>query len=107
LGILTAVLAVIIGVAWATGLIEHLEPEAIRARVQAAGPWGPLVILGVTVASNFLHVPALPFILLSQATWGAVLGSIYAWRAAPVEMLLKKTLYAGTAFFHMPGCRKL
>jgi uncharacterized membrane protein YdjX (TVP38/TMEM64 family) len=82
LGILAGALALLFGVAWATGLLAHFEPEAIRAKVNAAGPWGPLVIVGLTVGSNFIHVPALPFILLSQATWGALLGSVYAWVAS-------------------------
>lgn len=82
LGILAGALALLFGVAWATGLLDHFEPQAIRAKVQAAGPWGPLVVVGLTVASNFIQVPALPFILLSQATWGAVLGSVYAWMAS-------------------------
>lgn len=82
LAILAGSLAALFAVAWATGLLEHFEPEAIRARVQAAGAWGPLVVVALTVASNFVQVPALPFILLSQATWGAVLGSVYAWVAS-------------------------
>lgn len=82
LGILAGVLVTLFLAAWATGLLEQFEPEALRERVQAAGPWGPLLVIALTVGSNFVQVPALPFILLSQATWGALLGSLYAWMAS-------------------------
>lgn len=82
LGILAMVLASFMGIAWATGLTEKLELETIRETIESSGPWGVLIFVAATVAGNFVQVPAVPFIVLAQATWGVWWGSLYAWIAS-------------------------
>jgi uncharacterized membrane protein YdjX (TVP38/TMEM64 family) len=57
--LLLAVAAAVVAAARLTGLTKQFSLEAIRARVELAGVWGPLLFLAIFAARDFLQVPAL------------------------------------------------
>jgi uncharacterized membrane protein YdjX (TVP38/TMEM64 family) len=58
------------------------SPAALRARIAAAGPVGPLLFLGVFVAGQHLHAPGVPFIATAILCFGKVQGGVLAWAGA-------------------------
>lgn len=82
LGLLALGLVALFAIGRLTGLTDKLDLETIRGWLEAAGPWGVLLMIGLTVGVNFLQIPAVPFILASQLTWGVVMGSVYGYLAS-------------------------
>lgn len=58
------------------------SPAALRARIAAAGPVGPLVFLGVFIAGQLLHAPGVPFIATAILCFGKLQGGVLAWAGA-------------------------
>lgn len=78
------VAAMLVTVAWATGLLDELaDPRAIRGRVLAAGTWGPLLFILLAVASFSVFMLA-PVIWVGGALWPLPQALSYAWVAAMV-----------------------
>ncbi|MDE2291412.1 MAG: TVP38/TMEM64 family protein, partial [Elusimicrobia bacterium] len=53
-------------------------PHALRSVVAAAGPWGPVLFLGLFVARAFTFAPASPFVLAAGLVWGPAWGTFWA-----------------------------
>jgi uncharacterized membrane protein YdjX (TVP38/TMEM64 family) len=79
-----AFVAMLLGVAWATGLLGELtDPEAIRRRVLAAGAWGPVFFILLAVGSFTVFMLA-PVIWVAGALWSLPEAFSYSWIAAMV-----------------------
>lgn len=79
-----ALAALLVGVAWATGLLGELtDPELIRRRVVAAGAWGPFLFILLAVASFAVFMLA-PVIWVAGALWSLPEAFSYSWIAAMI-----------------------
>lgn len=94
-GVLAAALLI---TAWMMGWLESLaDPEAIRARVAAAGGLGPLVYISLATVLSlaFLYAPA---VWVSSALWPLPLAFAYSFVAATLASVL-----AYAAIFQLCG----
>lgn len=71
-----AVFAILYGVGRATGWLDELDADAVRAKVIDAGPWGVLVFFGVFAAGELLHVPGMIFVAAGILAWGQLWGFV-------------------------------
>ena len=61
-----------------SGLVESLSGERVSAWVNAAGAWGPtVIILLMTVAIVATPIPSAPIALAAGAAYGHTIGTIY------------------------------
>lgn len=61
-----------------SGLVENLSGERVSAWVNAAGAWGPtIIILLMTVAIVATPIPSAPIALAAGAAYGHTIGTIY------------------------------
>jgi uncharacterized membrane protein YdjX (TVP38/TMEM64 family) len=73
-GLLLLLLAGLYAVGSATGLLEAVDLEWIRSRVEAAGAWGVLAYLGIFCVAVLLWIPGLIFALAGVVIYGPWLG---------------------------------
>ncbi|TDT72686.1 putative membrane protein YdjX (TVP38/TMEM64 family) [Litoreibacter halocynthiae] len=63
---------------WATGLLPQVDQQMIAALVEKAGPWGPILIIVLMLASIVASpIPSAPVALISGAAYGHFSGAIY------------------------------
>ncbi len=110
IGIL-ALVAVLVAVAWATGLLDELtDPEAIRRRVVAAGAWGPVFFILLAVGSFTVFMLA-PVIWIAGALWSLPEAFSYSWIAAMVgsvgTYMITRQLGRGWARERVPASIRL
>ena len=78
--LLLLLLAGLYAVGSATGLLEAVDLEWIRTRVEAAGAWGVLAYLGIFCVAVVLWIPGLIFALAGVVIFGP-------WLGAPLALL--------------------
>ncbi len=79
-GLLLLLLASLYAAGSATGLLDVVDLDWIRARVEAAGAWGVLVYLGIFCGAVTLFVPGMIFALAGVVIYGP-------WLGAPLALL--------------------
>lgn len=73
----------------AAGLLEDLDGDRIAGWVEAAGIWGPLLIVGLmTVAIVATPIPSAPIALAAGAAYGHTLGTVYIVAGAELGALV-------------------
>ena len=75
-------IALIIGVAWAAGLHEVASVEALRQRMDGAGPLGVVVFLGLFALAAVTGIPGMPFVLASMLSFEPAEAVAIAWIGA-------------------------
>jgi uncharacterized membrane protein YdjX (TVP38/TMEM64 family) len=70
----------------ATGLIDNVDREKIRALIDDAGPWGFLVFIGVFSLGELVHIPGLAFVAAGILAYGKVLGGILSFIAGVISV---------------------
>jgi uncharacterized membrane protein YdjX (TVP38/TMEM64 family) len=81
-GIVAGVVVTLWVVAWATGLLEHLDVDGIRELVRSAGAWGIVVFVIAFCVANLLQVPGMVFIVVGVVAFGDVTGGVLSWFSA-------------------------
>ncbi|HIF07600.1 MAG TPA: TVP38/TMEM64 family protein [Gemmatimonadetes bacterium] len=80
--IILAVLASVFAVGYTTGLYQYLAPEKLREFADAAGAFGPLVIVVLFGALQPFGVPGAVFMLATIAMWPLGLAFLVNWIGA-------------------------
>tara|TARA_R110002124_G_scaffold48148_14_gene142467 strand:+ start:1007 stop:1678 length:672 start_codon:yes stop_codon:yes gene_type:complete len=63
---------------WATNLLPQINKQMIEQWIEQAGPWGPLLIVFLMIASIVASpIPSAPIAMISGAAYGHVTGGIY------------------------------
>jgi len=78
---LVALLA-IAAVIYAARVLEverHASVEGLRTLVDAHAPYGPLLFVGLCIATIFLHLPEIVVIAIGGIVFGAVPAFFYGW----------------------------
>lgn len=80
LGIVALAVMAAAVLAWALGaldpLLQRFEPEALRALVARAGPWGPVLVIGLMcLAVVASPLPSAPIAVAAGAAYGDWLGT--------------------------------
>lgn len=75
--------------------LRHV-PKLLRAEVVEAGPWGPLVIIGLYLASTLLLFTKAGIDIISGAVYGPVIGSIFV--LVGLNLAASATFYFGRFF---------
>ena len=92
LWIAAAVFAVV-ALVWMAGLIPQIDREVIENWVMLAGPWGPVLIIGLMTASIVASpIPSAPIALVSGAAYGHINGAIYVAIGSELGALLAFTI---------------
>jgi phospholipase D1/2 len=55
--------------AWASGLGDHLHPEALERSIRSAGALGPVVFVVAFALAELIHLPAVVFLLAAAVIW--------------------------------------
>lgn len=88
-------LALLVVAGWAflfaTGLIDQLEEEKVRALVSGAGAYGVVLFVAAFVGAQLLHLPGSVFIAAAAVAWGWDLGFAIAWVASVLAMTVNFT----------------
>lgn len=79
-------LAALVWAGRALAVSGHLSVAGLRALVHGAGPWGPLVFMGLCVLAIFLHLPELLVIGAGAVVFGALPAFAYGWVASLLGM---------------------
>lgn len=66
----------------ASGFLEALDADGVRAQVARAGPWSPLVYIGVYVAGLFAGVPGSVLVGGGVLAFGGLEAGLLAYAAA-------------------------
>lgn len=70
-------------------LIERLDGDRISGWVQAAGPWGPMLVIALmTAAIVATPIPSAPIALAAGAAYGHTLGTVYIVAGAELGALV-------------------
>ncbi len=86
--LLVAVLAVLF-LGSATDMLEQLDGDRISGWIEAAGIWGPLLIVGLmTAAIVATPIPSAPIALAAGAAYGHTLGTAYIVAGAGLGALI-------------------
>lgn len=86
--LLVAVLAVLF-LGSATDMLEQLDGDRISGWIEAAGIWGPLLIVGLmTAAIVATPIPSAPIALAAGAAYGHTLGTAYIVAGAELGALI-------------------
>ena len=100
-----ALLAGALGV-WSLGLHESIRPEALRAAVTAAGPWGPVLFVAVFSVLQALAVPGLVFIGVAIVVWPPWEAFLWLWAgsvgAGSVGFAFARTIGRRWVATHLP-----
>ncbi len=81
-----AVAAVLIG--RHPAIKAHLSEDSIRAWVGHLGVWGPLAILGISMALPFLFLPRWPVVFVAGALYGIVIGTVIGTAAGTLGAIV-------------------
>jgi len=81
-GLLAAFILAAVAAVRGSPLREVLTAEALQRFLDAAGPWAPLVFVGVYAAGVCLFVPGTVLTGLGAAIFGAYWGFLYVWLGA-------------------------
>jgi uncharacterized membrane protein YdjX (TVP38/TMEM64 family) len=65
-------------------LPQYLEKERLRAALEAAGVWAPLIFIAIYAVAPAFFLPGLPLTLLAGLLFGPVAGVIYAITGATI-----------------------
>jgi len=57
-----------------TGIVDRLDPDAVRALVAKSGPFGMLLFVAVFSVGELVHVPGMVFVGAAILLWGKVIG---------------------------------
>lgn len=75
--LVVAAIAGAAGLVVASGALDHVtDQDRLRATVDGAGVWGPLVFLGLMIALVPLNVPGLLFVIPATTLFGTVGGIV-------------------------------
>jgi uncharacterized membrane protein YdjX (TVP38/TMEM64 family) len=80
--IILAVLASVFAIGYTTGLYQYLAPEKLREFADAAGAFGPLVIIVLFGVLEPFGVPGFVFMLTAIAMWPFGLAFLVNWIGA-------------------------
>jgi uncharacterized membrane protein YdjX (TVP38/TMEM64 family) len=69
----------VLGLAWALGVFEALDVDALASLVRDSGPLAPLLFVLALALSNGLGVPAVLFVLTAIAVWPPVQAFLVLW----------------------------
>jgi uncharacterized membrane protein YdjX (TVP38/TMEM64 family) len=69
-------------------LTDHLSIERMRALVGDAGPFGPLVFIGIFISGFFLPGPEMISVAFGGVLFGTVWGFVYSWIACVIGTAL-------------------
>ncbi|AEE95825.1 TVP38/TMEM64 family protein [Mahella australiensis] len=75
--VLIAVVALAAFIIYKYSLLSYLSEENMERIVRAAGPWGPLVFIGINVLRPLLLLPVGLFSVVAGVMFGTVYGTIY------------------------------
>ena len=75
------------GFAWVTGLHERVEMETIRALVDRAGAWGPVLFIALFGLEG-IGVPGVVFMVAAIAIWPPSLAFLYNFLGAQMAGLV-------------------
>jgi uncharacterized membrane protein YdjX (TVP38/TMEM64 family) len=65
--------------AYASGLLERLQPEALRDLLVDSGAWGPLVFIALFSGLGPFGVPGAIFLLTAVAVWPPWTAFLFCW----------------------------
>ena len=80
--IILAILASVFAIGYSTGLYQYLAPERLREFAEAAGAFGPLVIIVLFSLLEPFGVPGAVFMLAAIAIWPFGLAFLVNWIGA-------------------------
>jgi uncharacterized membrane protein YdjX (TVP38/TMEM64 family) len=69
---------------WASASVDvgrHMTRDGMQALLASAGPYGPLLFMGVCVAGIFMHFPEVVLVALGGVALGAPKAFVYGWVA--------------------------
>ncbi|MFK8036047.1 MAG: TVP38/TMEM64 family protein, partial [Hyphomicrobiales bacterium] len=90
---IAAAVFAIVALVWMAGLIPQIDREVIENWVMQAGPWGPVLIIGLMIASIVASpIPSAPIALVSGAAYGHINGAIYVAIGSELGALLAFTI---------------
>lgn len=69
-----------------TGVADHVHPDAIRAWVQDAGPWGVLLFFALFTGGILLQIPGLIFVAAAIYLYGRWLGAFVGVAGAVLSL---------------------
>lgn len=93
--LLVAVLLLLVAGAWAGGVFDSLQDvEAIRAAVESAGPWGPVLYILVAMASFAVFLLSFP-VWAAAAIWPVHVAFAYSFIASVLGSVLTYALTYG------------
>lgn len=93
--VVAVVVAILWVIAWATGLLDLVDVETIRAVVRSAGAWGVVVFLVGFCLANLLQVPGTIFIVVGIVAFGDVTGSVLSWFGATLSVSTTFLVFRG------------
>lgn len=86
LAILAGVLAGLFAAGKATGVIDNVSIESVRAYIESAGPLGFLVFIGAFAVGQLVYLPGMAFVAAGILVYGKVLGFALGWIAAVISV---------------------
>jgi uncharacterized membrane protein YdjX (TVP38/TMEM64 family) len=93
---LLALVAIIVGLVVAarvSGLTQQLDKEKLQAAVQAAGPWGAVVLVASFVLAVVAHIPGTFFVAAAVLVYGKLGGYLLSLFAAILAVLASFLIY--------------
>lgn len=76
---------------FATGLIDELEEDKLRALVSGTGAYGIALFIAAFVGAQLLHMPGSVFIAVAAVAWGWDRGFAISWVASVLAMTVNFT----------------
>jgi uncharacterized membrane protein YdjX (TVP38/TMEM64 family) len=86
LGALALVLVVSYVVADQTGVTAYLTRDRIREQMEALGPLGALLFIGLFIVGELAHVPGWVFVGAAVLAYGQLLGGLLGYAGAQVAV---------------------
>ena len=69
-----------------TGITDKVDADAIRALMDAAGPWGWALYVVIFAGGEFIHIPGMVFVAAGILAYGKVFGFGLAFVASMVSV---------------------
>ncbi|NRA01122.1 MAG: VTT domain-containing protein [Myxococcales bacterium] len=79
-----AVVGVVLAV-YTSGLDDQLRPDAIRALLLDAGPWGPPLFWAIFALGEMVAIPSVLFVIVAGITWPRESALAISWVGAVVS----------------------
>jgi uncharacterized membrane protein YdjX (TVP38/TMEM64 family) len=92
LAALAVMVVTLVVVAKVSGFTSHLGTEEIRARIAAAGWWGPVAFIAAFSLGELAHVPGTVFVLAAVVAYGRVAGGALAFAGALISFSFSFTV---------------